>query len=266
MVESMDHSEDVERLFSWLKAPMVHYREFAPQRELAEAVATWPVVHRAAVETGIAVPEEAAPERDLAAKERLARDRAMMPAAAARAIEANPLPGMAGPTPGRLSDRPAAEGAAAPTRGRLSDTPSPFPPPADEVDEGAEPDSPLRREGVKPLRDANAPLPREMVEPRRPAEPARRAYAEPPPRPVEGFADEPAEPRHYPAPERAGLFSGEYRGRERDVRDRTRVAGRQDRTLDAVFSRISGSRDRLPDPRSRARTTPGLGSVFNRLR
>ena len=60
----MDHSEDVERLFSWLKAPQVHYREFAPQRELAEAVATWPVVHRAAVQAGVAAADEPAPEGD----------------------------------------------------------------------------------------------------------------------------------------------------------------------------------------------------------
>jgi len=45
MVESMEHTQDVERLFSWLKAPMVHYREFAPQLEVAEAVATWPAAH-----------------------------------------------------------------------------------------------------------------------------------------------------------------------------------------------------------------------------
>jgi hypothetical protein len=44
------------------------------------------------------------------------------------------------------------------------------------------------------------------------------------------------------------------------------VADRQDRSLDAVFSRISGARDRLPDPRTRARTSPGLGGVFGRLR
>ena len=44
------------------------------------------------------------------------------------------------------------------------------------------------------------------------------------------------------------------------------VAAPEDRSLDAVFSRLSGGRDRLPDPRSRARTNPGLGPVFRRLR
>src|SRR2546423_1892994 len=54
----MDKVEDVERLFSWLKAPMVHYREFAPEREIADAVATWPAAHRAAVQTGVAAESE----------------------------------------------------------------------------------------------------------------------------------------------------------------------------------------------------------------
>jgi hypothetical protein len=72
MVESMDHTEDVERLFSWLKAPMVHYREFAPQIEVAEAVATWPVVHKAAVQTGATPNTEPGPQGDAGVRERLA--------------------------------------------------------------------------------------------------------------------------------------------------------------------------------------------------
>src|SRR5260370_30559461 len=75
----MDHVEDVERLFSWLKAPMVHYREFAPQREVAEAVATWPIAHRAAVQTGIATEDEPAPQGSTAARERIARDSRSLP-------------------------------------------------------------------------------------------------------------------------------------------------------------------------------------------
>src|SRR5207302_9787397 len=82
MVEKMDKVEDVERLFSWLKAPMVHYREFAPQREIADAVATWPAAHRAAVQTGVAAESEPAPRGDTAAKQRIARDSRPLPAAA----------------------------------------------------------------------------------------------------------------------------------------------------------------------------------------
>src|SRR5260370_1041484 len=97
----MDHVEDVERLFSWLKAPMVHYREFAPQREVAEAVATWPIAHRAAVQTGIATADEPAPQGSTAARERIARDSRSLPTAV-QAVEQNPPPGAA-PAPGETS-------------------------------------------------------------------------------------------------------------------------------------------------------------------
>ena len=105
MVESMEHTQDVERLFSWLKAPMVHYREFAPQLEVAEAVATWPAAHKAAVQTGLAPDTESGPHGDAAARERQARDRRFMPPAAAQAIHDSPMPGTEPPpTPGRLAD------------------------------------------------------------------------------------------------------------------------------------------------------------------
>src|SRR5436190_10044542 len=111
MVESMEHTQDVERLFSWLKAPMVHYREFAPQMEVAEAVATWPVAHKTAVQTGLASDSEPGPHGDVAIRARQARDRRFMPPMAARAIHDSPMPGTEPPppTPGRLADVPAAE-------------------------------------------------------------------------------------------------------------------------------------------------------------
>src|SRR5471030_1248832 len=89
----MDKSEDVERLFSWIRAPMVHYREFAPQVEVAEAVATWPLVHKAAVETGVTSAEEAVPHGDFLAHQRLARLHMGMPELAAKAIQNAPPPG-----------------------------------------------------------------------------------------------------------------------------------------------------------------------------
>src|SRR6266852_1305454 len=99
----MDNVEDVERLFSWLKAPMVHYREFAPQREVAEAVATWPIAHRAAVQTGIATEDQPAPQGSTAARERIARDSRTLPTAV-QAVEQNPPPGAAAaPAPGETS-------------------------------------------------------------------------------------------------------------------------------------------------------------------
>lgn len=225
MVESMEHTQDVERLFSWLKAPMVHYREFAPQIEVAEAVATWPVVHKAAVQTGVAPDSEPGPHGDAAARERQARDRRFMPVAAAQAIHDTPLPGTEPPhaTPGRLADVPAAETGARP--------------------------------GIAPP-------------PHDPAEPTMAGFEDPAPA---GGPEIGRPPPTRPAAggDRRGLFAGEYRERDlqHDSRQRDRDPARQDRSLDAVFSRLSsGGRERLPDPRERARTTPGLGSVFGRLR
>jgi hypothetical protein len=48
----MDHDDDVERLFSWIKTPDLHYREFAGERDMADAVATWPLPRQPANETG----------------------------------------------------------------------------------------------------------------------------------------------------------------------------------------------------------------------
>jgi len=45
----MDHDDDVERLFSWIKTPDLHYREFAADRDVADA---WPVLRQDAYEAG----------------------------------------------------------------------------------------------------------------------------------------------------------------------------------------------------------------------
>src|SRR5579864_9306115 len=111
MAEGMDHDQDVARLFSWLKAPVVHYREFAPQAEVAQAVATWPVVHKAAVQTGATDDAGPGPQGDSAARERLARERMTLPGVAAaqgeQALQQAAPAEAAAPTPGRLADRPA---------------------------------------------------------------------------------------------------------------------------------------------------------------
>jgi hypothetical protein len=226
MVENMEHSQDVERLFSWLKAPMVRYRDFAPQIEVAEAVATWPVVHKAAVQTGVASDSEPGPHGDAAARERQARDRRFMPVSAALAIHDTPLPGTEPPheTPGQAG-----------TVGRREDVPRP---------------------------DMAQP-------PAEPAEPIMAGFDEPEIRSPQASRPPPSQPAA--GGDRRGLFAGEYRERElepeRNPPQGDRGPARQDRSLDAVFSRLSsGGRERLPDPRERARTTPGLGSVFGRLR
>lgn len=47
----MDNDDDVERLFSWIRTPDLHYREFASERDLADAVAAWPMPRRTADDT-----------------------------------------------------------------------------------------------------------------------------------------------------------------------------------------------------------------------
>jgi hypothetical protein len=79
----------------------------------------------------------------------------------------------------------------------------------------------------------------------------------------------PQAPRRATSPQqstRTALLGGEYRRREREVQPEDRTADNQDRSLGAVFDRMSGSREELPDPRSRSRTSPGLSPVFGRLR
>jgi hypothetical protein len=97
--------------------------------------------------------------------------------------------------------------------------------------------------------------------PRKAHEPLAR-----PESPTRPEAAAPTRPDPSAAGDRAGLFSGEYRRRDPHSRPNAPVTERHDRSLDAVFSRLSGGRDRLPDPRTRARTSPGLNSVFTRLR
>jgi hypothetical protein len=46
----MDRDDDVERLFSWIRTPDLHYREFADTREVADSVATWPALRDAVPE------------------------------------------------------------------------------------------------------------------------------------------------------------------------------------------------------------------------
>lgn len=245
MVESMDYAQDVERLFSWLKAPMAHYREFTPQIEVAEAVATWPLAHKAAVQTGLASGQEPSPHGFAAIRERMARNRAMMPEHAAQAIREHPI-SVSGATGVVTTPEPAP--GAAPTPGRAADVP----------DDGALRPPPVqyaRADRVAPPPQPTPPPAARDYEPTRgPADPGAPPHATETPRPARGHRGD----------DRGGLFSGEYRDREPPPR--RRGADRQDRSLEAVFSRLSGGRDKLPDPRERTRTSPGLGPVFGRLR
>jgi hypothetical protein len=82
-------------------------------------------------------------------------------------------------------------------------------------------------------------------------------------------APPPRDQATYQPPDRGALFRSDSRTIEREAPPpAARAPARQDSSLGAVFNRLSAprDRDRLPDPRNRSRTTPGLGGVFDRLR
>jgi hypothetical protein len=279
----MDHSEDVERLFSWIKAPMVRYREFSPQVEVAEASATWPLAHAAAVQTGLVPPDAATPRGDSLAHQRIARDRMSMPELAAKAIQDAPPPGtVAMPAANAPRAMPSSDRLVAALGQRVQAAN------AERAEAGMQGQSSVtNRQLETDAFVASAPLPpdapREPLSQREALAPAPAApvadfddAAEPPApprgmplqveRPRELYRDVGREPAPYSGSERGALFGSEHRGREHEVRRPERPADRQRRSLDAVFNRLSGNRDRLPDPRNRSRTTPGAGGVFGRSR
>jgi hypothetical protein len=86
----MDREDDVERLFSWLKTPDLRYREFASERDFAEASATWPTLQQTNVDTAEALAVAAEPET---APVPLTRVSDPIPALQTKAAE--PLPLMA---------------------------------------------------------------------------------------------------------------------------------------------------------------------------
>ena len=270
----MEQTSDVERLFSWLKTEDLRYREFAASREVADAVATWPALHKAAGEAG-RPSEAAAPEGGVAARERLERERMTLPPAAAEAIRAGPA--MASPPP------PLAGGRLISALGRRMQGARHA-----EAEAGAaEPTGPRPGYGRAEEREAQDPAARERA--REAAERLRERLdaamaVNPRPAASEGGPQPAGEAGTYRAARRAPagaaaprtarggtLFGGAYRRAEPEPEpDRAEnLAGvrRGGHSLQAVFTRLSTARGRsLPDPRDRARSSPGLGSIFNRLR
>jgi len=267
----MAQSSDVERLFSWLKTQDLRYREFAASREVSDAVATWPALHRTAAASGR--PAEApAPSGAAAARERLARETAQMPPAAAEAIKAEP-PTTVPPQPLagarllsalgrrmhaiRQDQEPAVE-AAAPAA--LATSSEPIAPPAAPVDTAAQERARDAAERLRERLDAAMAInPRPTDVPETGDEQRAAGAPQAAARQTAGGApDRPAPPPQRVRGER--FFGGAYGAGER-------AGSRRGHSLEAVFSRLSGGRSRpLPDPRERSRGAPGLGSVFDRLR
>jgi hypothetical protein len=227
----MDHNDDVEHLFSWLQTPELRYREFAGVREIVDTVVTWPPRPNTA-------EAETFPEQTLAPTvepRTLEPPTVEHPGAPAASFEPDVVhgPEMIAPT-----IMPAAESVSP------SDPNGPFA-------LGAGGRGVLHRtETVAP----NAP-PQPMSAP-----PVTQIPVPPSPQP-------------HPEPDPAagdGLLGGAYRdsGENIPVSDRppTSIEPSDQRSLDAVFSRLAGTRERLPDPRDRLRHIPGLGPPAGRPR
>jgi hypothetical protein len=231
----MDQPSDVQRLFSWLKTQDLQYREFAATREVKDVVATWPALHEAAAGTGrpADVPPPTGPE---IARERIAHETMPMPPAAAEAIKAEP--------PTVVPPQPLAGSRLLSALGRR-----------------------LQATRTEPPTPGEATVHEPLAATRPPAPDAAAATSTPQPS-LPGLAPErptterpaPSRPAQGERAQSGRFFSGAYAGGERS-------GARRGHSLEAVFSRLSGGRSRsLPDPRDRSRASPGLGSVFDRLR
>jgi hypothetical protein len=259
----MDQDDDVEHLFSWLQTPELRYREFAGAREITDTVVTWqprlnapePVPSSHDVQLSEEYPPDQFPDqvnapvdivdREPVIERSVAVERAVMvelPAAERGPTMIAPTPmTSAEPTPPSVSAGPFTLGAAG--RG----TPS-----QPRVEERVM-QPPLQTPAP---RQAAAPTP---VSPPQPSPPAPMA----PPQPTS-------------APAARGLLGGAYRENGADGQNTEPAAAAQPnspeaqqrtfRSLDAVFGRLAGTRERLPDPRERLRHVPGLGPPAGRPR
>ncbi|GEM_PF-3255146 len=269
----MEHDDDVERLFSWLKTPDLRYREFAAAREIADAVAAWPALRKTAIESGH--PEEAmSAEPAPPANGGHGLDRVMPPPAAVEPAPvqngrveppAAPIEDTPHPPRGALGERlmgvlgrraparriepgyaSASEGAAEHPRER---------PPEADLGVGR-----IIAEEVVVQREVTQ---RESV----PGETVARVVVErPAPAPPPPSRSEPAPGEGNGG--RGALFGGTYRGFDEDgPGEAPPTPGRHDPgSLDAIFSRLARSAQSHRDTRGRAASRSGLGPVFRRLR
>lgn len=233
----MDRDDDVERLFSWIKTPELHYREFAGEREVADAVASWPA------------PRDAVTEPSHPGEPEL--EDAEPPQQAAPAYEPEPAP----------APRPALGERLISMFGHRQ-TPPPEPPPP-----------PVSLPPVPP--PSAPPVPVVVVQPSATERAGQVPWAPEPPRSSPMFArleptppsparrPEPAPPPPPPPPEH------EYQGFEEPQPAPPAADPAPDtekRSLDAIFSRVAHPTPAPRDDRKRASAAPGLGPVFRRLR
>jgi hypothetical protein len=272
----MDHDDDVEHLFSWLQTPELRYREFAGAREITDSV----VILQQQRANNTQVPQDeplAAPRHDTPLREEYPKDQfpdqgetrvVMVPEAkpdvpvaeeTARTVvreeasteqHANARGGPVTIAPVPMGETPKQAGAAGPFALDAGGRTSLHTGPAEEA-------------GQRPpfiSAPAAAPPP----------------PAAPPSATMPAAAPEAQSSTSAPAPG-AGLLGGAYRDNDHEVGSvaaeptpaqppASEGQERGERSLDAVFGRLSGGRSRLPDPRERVRHIPGLPPPAGRSR
>jgi len=223
----MDQDDDVERLFSWIKTPDLHYREFAAERDVADAVAPWPTPRQA-------MPE---PQREVEVHQHDAEIHQRDVESHHREAEIDPIePRPSGRSP--LGERLAS------IFGHRE--PAPQPPTFDPL-----PESPPREEPSGEV-------------PWAPAEPSpvfahlRKAPPPPPPEPRPAPVREPTVDATYRGFEQEDEAAPESAPPPSDNGD--------GRSLDAIFSRVAHTPRGGRDERKRTSAGSGLGPVFRRLR
>jgi len=223
----MDHETDVEHLFSWLQTPELRYREFASVREITDTII--PVSERPSAVLAQLPPGET-PSQPVAGtdpEESFVRSEASIH------------------DPATIAPTSSAEFGAPVAPTRAEDSFAVAPP------------------------EANDPYRPEFAEP---VAPPAIAHPAPPPVTSAVESDEPPPvPPHVVPPATAGgaLLGGAYREDSADqhgTEDPPSAAPPSGadpepdgtRSLDALFGRLGGGRDRLPDPRDRMKHIPGL--------
>jgi hypothetical protein len=286
IVKAMDHDDDVEHLFSWLQTPELRYREFAGAREITDTVITW----QERLNSTETIPaqgddvllEEEYPPDQFPDQQNAPVDIVMSRPAAAVPTAAAPVPVAPTPVAAAVSG-PEANAVGMFTLGargrntlRRPQYEEPVvPQPIIQTPALWQPAAPAAASTVASAPTAAAPVvaraaPVPAAAPAQAPAPAAAPASAPSPM----VAPAPAASRPAP-PNGGGLLGGAYRengsnGHGADAaaaeQQATDSQQRGERSLDAVFGRLSGARNRSPDPPDQTRHFLGFNSPPNRSR
>lgn len=287
----MDHDDDVEHLFSWLQTPDLRYREFAGAREITDSV----VILQQQRANNTPVPQDkpvAAPRHNTQLTEEYPEDQ--FPDQGETRVEVIQETPPATHGNDRIVVREEA-GVPAPeetTRAVVREEPDPERHEDASRDAGRGPAiiAPMAIDETSGQTGAAGPFALD-AEGRRSLHTAGEAGQRPPfiqsspaapptpvaPPPIPTPAPEPQAPSSTSATAPSGgLLGGAYSesGHGADAAaepaapppSTSEGPDHGERSLDAVFGRLSGGRSRLPDPRDRLRNAPGLGPPEGRER